>query len=1007
MALGRTATIVPKPFADPAIKRRGIFDMKTMMVAALRAALVTTTILRSAAALTTAATAQTTTASIRGQVRDAAGAAVAGATVVAVNTSTNQTFRATSSANGSYILNGLRPAPYTITVTGPNGDVSVQRISVGVGQSATLDAVLARAVAAPAEQPDATAGGTSTDSGEVVVTAGRLVETKTSEVATNVSQAQIRILPQGDRNFLTFAALAPGVRYNDSETNKGITAGASPASQVNVFIDGTSLKSQTLGGIAGQTDSRGNPFGQLAVGEFRVLTQNYKAEYEQAGSAIVTAITKSGTNEFHGEMFGQYTDRSLTAANILDERAGRDKPKFERKQYGVSLGGPIIKDKLFFFGAYEGNDQDRASSVVVGQRTPENVVRFGQYEGTYVSPYRGDFYFGKLTFTPDERQVFDLSFSRREETDVSGFGANFGSANIAYSAAVNKINKTDTYTYKWTYTGDSFVNEANLTYLDAVYNPSSLNPDDPSFEYQGVITFGGKDSTQRISQQSYVLRDDLTYNGLQNHAIKGGLRFAFQDYDFTKNFFVQPRYFFQSDAIKGLDFSFPAQAQLGVGNPRIIASNSQLGAYIQDDWDVTDKLQINVGLRWDYESNLFNNNYRTPAAAIATLNALPKTDYFDPANYITDGTDRPTRKDMFQPRIGFSYDVNDDQRTVIFGGYGKYYDRNVFNNTLDEQFRLQYQTGIFNFSRDGLPRDGNPTVQWDPQYLTRDGLLALRDSAQTGQPDLFAVKNDAKAPSTDQFSFGLRQKFGVFRASLTGSYVRGQNGYTHLFATRNADGSCCDTTIPRANGFGNVLIGYDGLRTRYKALLVTIDKDYTVSSGWGFNLAYTLSKAEQDGGDLFSLDKVTPDKYGWRPIAGQDERHRIVLSGIADLPLGFQFSTLTTLGSGTAFQLFDRSAGVGINQQVVRSLYRPKNCLGSVFAFCEVNLTLQNNIKVFSTHNINVAVDLLNAFNNKNYDGYSGNLGVGETYSFDRTTNAPTNLLTLPRRIQFRVGYRF
>ncbi|MEG3083180.1 TonB-dependent receptor [Sphingomonas sp. PB2P12] len=987
--------------------------MKTIMATALRAALATTTILGTTATLIAPASAQTTTAAIRGQVRDAAGATVAGATVVAVNDGTNQTFRATTSATGSYVLNGLRPATYTITFTGPDGAISAQRISVGVGQSATLDAVLAApTAAAPAGTTGATAeGGTTSgganEGGEIVVTAGKLVETKTSEVATNVSQNQIRILPQGDRNFLTFAALAPGVRYNDSETNKGITAGASPASQVNVFIDGTSLKSQTLGGIAGQTDSRGNPFGQLAVGEFRVLTQNYKAEYEQAGSAIITAITKSGTNDFHGEMFGQYTDRSLTAANIIDERAGRGKPKFERKQYGISLGGPIIKDKLFFFGAYEGNDQDRASSVTVGQRTPENLARFGQYEGTYVSPYRGDFYFGKLTFTPDERQVFDLSFSRRQETDISGFGANFGSANIAYSAAVNKINKTDTYTYKWTYTGDSFVNEFNATYLDTVYNPSSLNPDDPSFQYEGVITFGGKDSTQRISQQSYTLRDDLTYNGLDNHVIKGGIRFAFQDYDFTKNFYVQPNYFFQSDAARGLDFSFPATAQLGVGNPRIIASNSQLGVYLQDDWDITSKLQLNLGLRWDYESNLFNNKYRTPAAAVTTLNALPKTDYFDPANYITDGTDRPTRKDMFQPRIGFSYDFNDDQRTVLFGGYGKYFDRNVFNNTLDEQFRLQYQTGVFYFSRDGQPRDGNPTVVWNESYQTREGLLALRQTAQTGLPQLFAVKNNAKAPSTDQFSLGLRQKFGIFRASVTGSYVRGQNGYTHLFATRNADGSCCDTTIPRENGFSNVLIGYDGLRTRYKALLVTIDKDYTVSSGWGFNLAYTLSKAEQDGGDLFSLDKVTPDRYGWRPIADQDERHRIVLSGIVDLPVGFQFSTLTTLGSGTAFQLLDQSAGTSVNQQTIRSLYRPKNCLGSVFAFCEVNLTLQNNIKVFNTHNINVAVDLLNAFNNKNYTGYSGNLGVGQTYNFGDPTNLPTGLLTLPRRFQFRVGYRF
>ena len=124
--------------------------MKTTMVAALRAALVTTTILGSAVALPTIATAQTTTAAIRGQVRDAAGAAVAGAAVVAVNGGTNQSFRTVTAANGSYILNGLRPAQYTITVTGTNGDVSVQRIIVSIGQSATLDATLAPAAAGAA-----------------------------------------------------------------------------------------------------------------------------------------------------------------------------------------------------------------------------------------------------------------------------------------------------------------------------------------------------------------------------------------------------------------------------------------------------------------------------------------------------------------------------------------------------------------------------------------------------------------------------------------------------------------------------------------------------------------------------------------------------------------------------------------------------------------------------------------------------------------------------------------
>jgi hypothetical protein len=149
--------------------------MKTMTMVALRAALATTTIL-GATALAVPAAAQTTTASIRGQVRDAAGASVAGATVVAVNGGTNQTFRATSSAGGAYALNGLRPAPYTVTITGPNGETFVRDIVIGIGQATTLDATLA-AAAAPG-----TADATPTEAAgdEIVVTGNRLVETRTS-----------------------------------------------------------------------------------------------------------------------------------------------------------------------------------------------------------------------------------------------------------------------------------------------------------------------------------------------------------------------------------------------------------------------------------------------------------------------------------------------------------------------------------------------------------------------------------------------------------------------------------------------------------------------------------------------------------------------------------------------------------------------------------------------------------------------------------------------------------
>lgn len=944
------------------------------------------------------ASAQVTTGQMRGTVRTADGAPAAGATISARNTGTNQTLTATAADNGNYTLNGLRPGTYQVTAT-LAGEETSEVVQVAIGQSATLDLTFG-----------ATAVPVTTSDDVIVVSGNRLVETRTSEIATNVSQEQIRVLPQTDRNFLSFAALAPGVRYNDSETDKSFTSGASTASQVNVFIDGVSLKNQLReGGVAGQQNSRGNPFGQLAVQEFRVATQNYKAEYEQAGAAIITAITKSGTNEFHGEVFGQYFDENLAEKDYIDKRENNPEPPIKRKQYGASLGGPIIKDKLFFFVAYEGNDQDRAFNVIprgtAAQRdqieatTGRNVEDFA---GSFISPFRGDFYFGKLTFTPDDRQTFDVSFSRRQETDIQGFHDQ-----IAYEAGENRRNKVDTYLFKHTYNGDGFLNEFNASYLEYTFNPVSLNPDLPQYEYIDVITFGGRDSTRLETQRNYTLRDDFTYNALTGHVFKAGVRVELTDIDFNNNSFVQPRYTFFDDPNNNLDFTFPAEARLGLGNSLIQSSNTQIGLYVQDDWDVTDRLQLNLGVRWDYETNGFNNDYVTPASAAAALRSLPTTFYFNPENYISTGNNRSPFAGAIAPRFGFSWDIFGDERTVIFGGAGRYYDRNNFNNTQDELSRSINPIGVFRFSADGSPRNGLPTVAWDPAYLTRDGLLALRATASTGLPELFAVKNDAKPPVNDQFSLGVRQKFGHWRASVTASYQRGRNGYTNLFATRQNDGlgNCCDTSTVVPYGYSNVLIGYDGLDTRYKALYFTLDKDYSKASGWGVNIAYTLSKAEQNGNDLFSLDGTVPDSYGWRARPG-DERHRIVLSGIVDLPFGFQFSTLTQLGSGQAYQVTDATNGFDNGSLRQTAAYPEKNCIEGLFAFCEVNVTLAKKFTIFGGDELQAAIDVFNVFNNKNFSGFDGFFS-GPGTLLPANAQYATDTLTLPRRIQFRVGYRF
>lgn len=993
-------------------------------ISAFRLVLASATALCGTTAIAVPAVAQTTTASVRGTVTDAGGAPVAGATVRIVSTGTNRAQTTTTAANGTYTLNGVRAESYTLTVTGPDGAVFERQFSVGIGQSATLDAQLGAAAPAegePGGEETLVGGSTEASGDDIIVTAGSLQERRTSEVATNVSQAQIRTLPQTDRNFLSFAALAPGVRYVDSETDKGFRSGASTASQVNVFVDGVSLKNKTReGGIAGQQNSRGNPFGQLAVQEFRVITQNYKAEYEQAGAAIISSVTKSGTNEFHGEVFGQYTDKSLTQKSFIDIRENRPEPAFERKQYGVSLGGPIIKDKLFFFMAYEGNDQDRAFNVQSNGQADaiDEFERFSgrritDFEGAFVSPFRGDFYFGKLTLTPDDRQIFDVSFSRREETDIQGFGDN-----VAFEYAENKINRVDTYLFKWTYNGDNFINEFNANYLNFEFNPTSLNPDLASFDYQGVILFGGKDSTRRELQQGYTIRNDTTYNGFDNHAIKFGVRVEVTDIEFDNQAYIQPRYFFRREPNNNLNFAFPAEALVGLGSGLVLASNTQFGAYIQDDWDITERLQLNLGVRWDYETNGFNNDYVTPAAAAAALRSLPVTSYFNPEDYITNGNDRRPFTGAIAPRFGFSWDIFGTEQTVIFGGAGRYYDRNNFNNTADELTRTINPIGRFRFSADGAPRDGQPTIAWNDTYLTREGLLTLvNTNPETGLPELFAVKNNPRPPVNDQFSLGVRQQVGVFSASVTASYQRGRNGYTNIFATRQNGGlgGCCDTGSVIANGYSNAIVGLDGLDTRYKALFFTLDKNYTPSSGWGLNIAYTLGKAEQNGGDLFSLDALTPDDYGWRPTNG-DERHRITISGIVDLPLGFQFSTLSTLGSGAAYQVTDGTNGASSGFNDFTAAYPDKNCIKGVFAFCEVNVTLANKFALFGSRDeVEVAVDVLNAFNNKNFSGFDGffnntiNPETGQPVDPLLAANGQNaaNLVTLPRRIQFRMGYRF
>src|SRR5690606_35193778 len=247
-----------------------------------------------------AALAQSSAATIRGHVH-ADSAPAAGATVTAVNTATGLRRSVRVSGEGRYTLAGLPPGTYRVEVDA-NGQTASRELTVQVGQTATVDLGVGGL-------PEGAPTGEATTLEAVQVTAQAAVETRTSEVASYVTQKQIQALPQNTRNFLAFADTAPGVQFiTDASGNTRIRSGAQSANAVNVFIDGVGQKNYvTTGGISGQDTSRGNPFPQSAIGEYKVITQNYKAEFDQLSSAAIVAATRSGSNEFEGSFFWDRT----------------------------------------------------------------------------------------------------------------------------------------------------------------------------------------------------------------------------------------------------------------------------------------------------------------------------------------------------------------------------------------------------------------------------------------------------------------------------------------------------------------------------------------------------------------------------------------------------------------------------------------------------------------------------------------------------------------------------
>lgn len=935
-------------------------------------ALVLALILSPAAASHLAA--QSATATLRGIVSEVEGAPIPGATLVARNTDSGFVTTVDTDAQGFYNL-AVAPGPYRIEVLAPAHETLVHEVRAQIGQVLRFDF----------ELPP-----TGTLVEEVTVTAtGPAIEMRGSEVATNVTSEQIEHLPQSTRNFLSFATLAPGVRLNDDEFRREIQSGALSANHTNVFIDGASFKNDILqGGVVGQDSSRGNPFPQNAVQEYRVITQNYKAEYEKAASVIISAVTKSGTNELRGDLFGYYQDKDLVAQNDFAAERGEDKPTYERYQVGLSVGGPLVRDRAHFFAAYEGNYQDRGARVfLAGNPTPEERARFGQYEGFFDSPFDESLYFGKLSYaSAAQNATWDLRADFRDEVDKR---LNDGTSAESVTEQVN--NQVATAALRNVRVGSRFLNEAQLYWQSYNWNPEPLVGDvgqlyfDPNFVT--IVRIGGRDTEQDFKQERLSLQESLSWTAdwRGSHAFKSGLNVTRADYEVAKNFNANPLFKYKRD----LSLDIPFEADYGSGDPNLDAENTQYGIFLQDEWAVTPRLSLNLGMRWDYESDMLNNDYVTPPEVRAALAGTVDERYF------SDGDNRDPYYNMFQPRLGVSWDVRGTGTTVAYAAVGRFYDRVLYNETLEERFRLQYDIRRFRFS----PTGGDGTIAWDPRYFSAAGLDELIASGQAPLPEVFLIDREQEPTVSDQYTVGVRQSLGRWSVDLSYVGIDSDNVFTWRRGNLRPDGSCCISI----QGYANVLIS-DNKQARYDAVYLKLDRPFARSSatdrflgGWGFNLAYTYGEGEQTGGDLFSLDFPFPEQYGYYP-ANSDERHRLVMSGIVQLPWDVLASSLITLGSGTPFTINDST---GPEFRVRRNAGRPEKfdfIIPDAWAYRSVDLRLEKGFQIAAS-SLSLIVEAINVFDFENYGGFDGTLSpTNENFG------EPSTLVEPGRRYQ--VGLR-
>jgi carboxypeptidase family protein/TonB-dependent receptor-like protein len=812
------------------------------------------------------------TAGISGQVLDTNGAAVPSARVVVKNKATGQARETTTSGEGTYTFQNLPPATYEIRIEAINfAQAVVETVTLNVGEVPAINVTLSPAGA----------------QASVVITPSDVlnVDTNTSQVAGVINERTLANLPLNGRNFLDLAFLIPGnAPAPNYDPTKTTTIEVSSAGQLgrggNIAVDGADNNDDVVGGTL-------QNFPQDGIGEFQIVTNRFSAEVGRSASSAINIVTKSGGNDFHGAGAFYYRNSRLSAVLPTLDRGlvqTEGRPPFDREQYAASIGGPIKRDRAWFFAAFEYRNQDGV--VITGVRDLVGRRVITSFSAAPLNDLlftgRGDWQTGK-----NDRMAFRYSDQREDDVDRGSLRRPIGTGDNRQ----HSFNRYHSFVYNWTHTFSPTVLN------DFVFHENNFLNRIPSFvENKNEIRFpsvqdgGNFRIPQQTPQNRVQFRDNLSW-AAGAHALKFGGEF--QRIDAGAVFDL-----FGSGTIETTE-DFAARDRNGDGqvndNDIVIADTIRSAApvrpptvddldnyyfafYAQDDWKVRPNFTLNLGLRWEVDTDAKNLKHFNEINPIL----LPFV-----------GSSRSREYNNFAPRIGFNWDPWRNGRTSIRGGYGIYYDRIVLEVPLLERLLDGRKLGIEVRLGSVLDAAGNfvpgtPTLA-NPFIGTAISGVGI---------GINILDKNLSTPYVQQFNVG-------FQRELTRDLILSAD-YIHSFGSKFIIGRFIGSVFnPSIGGNDDVVNIESSVKTWYDGLLVNAQKRF--GDRYSFNASYTLQKSFNFSNDdqiPFQVPPLNPNNLRLdKGPPPNEERHRFTFHAVVDMPYGFQLSPIYTLASDVPFDI--------------------------------------------------------------------------------------------------------